>query len=331
MEWEQEVALFLDNELPPGRRARLEGHLSQCAACSRFSHALQREERLLAGHIRHEAREWAPDEAFTQGVMNAVRRETAASGRNFSAKPLADWFKAQIRQSRWQATAAVSLLICAAGALAAVWVGNVEAEQFVTVKRNGDNYPARTRESFFVRNENGEFFEFPDGSVVYATQNTWFIIQSYPKMYESSTVGAERRLELKFGELFLHVKPANEGFSVVCANAAAKVFGTQFYISFNRGEYKRSFVGVREGRVLVEKRNQKGYTVLGENQCTRVSGLDEKIVMDTPFTISSELRKQLNQFNMILLYRLYESRDFDPGIYELDGMQNREFMVAQNQ
>jgi hypothetical protein len=299
-EWEQEIILFLDNELSPQGHARVKKHIKKCAACAEFCRELEREEYLLSGAVRQEAESFLPADSFTDSVMKALPDsrpldlgwkvvELVLSGSRFV------W-----AQAVNHAAIAASLLICLIGTLVTLKMGYVKENPTLYITRNQTLYPCYVKEPILVTRPEGEFFEFPDGSLAYATKDTWFTIESYQEEKNNSNVGKDRQISLKFGELFLDVRPAKEGFTVSCANSKAKVFGTQFYVSANLGEYFVTTVAVREGQVMVEKQNLTGYTVIKAGEMTRIFGKNNRIALGLPETINSILLKKLIRFDSSL-------------------------------
>ncbi len=298
-EWEQEIILYLDHELSPKGRARVERHLSRCLSCARYYREIEREEYLLSGYLSHEVQPSFPENLFTDEVMNALPDSKPRTYGRKALELLLSVTRQISARDRWHVAVAASILICLAGVLVTLTMGNVPQEQFVQIKRLGQFYPYRIHEPIYITNSQGEFFEFPDGSIAYAVRDTCFTIESYQEGSSDSNVGMDRQLRLKFGALFLDVRPAKERFSVICSTARASVFGTQFYIHINRGPQKEAIVAVREGRVQVEKlgQDQMANTVLDERQMTRVYSANGIVRLHAPKLIDSALLRNLDLFD----------------------------------
>jgi hypothetical protein len=298
-EWEQEIVLYLDDELSPQGRSRVERHLSRCLSCSSFYRELEREEYLLAGRLCHEAHPFFPTDEFTDEVMNTL---PVSNPRTYSRK-IVELVCAVSRiaasKGHRHVAVAASILICLAGVLVTLSMGNMPQERMVKIKRFGTFYDYRIHEPIYVTDSRGEFFEFPDGTTAVATNGTCFTIESYQEGSSDSNVGEDRQLRLMFGALFLDVRAAKERFSVRCANARASVFGTQFYIHINRGPHKETTVAVRQGRVQVEKlgQDQMVNTVLSERQMTRVYSTNGVVRLQTPSPIDGALLRDLDLFD----------------------------------
>ncbi len=297
-EWEQEIILYLDNELSPKSRSRVESHLSRCSSCAWFYRQLEREECLIAGHLYHETHVHLPSDEFTDEIMGNL---PDSKPRTYTRKVVELMLSASrevASKGKWHVTIAASILICLAGALATLSVGHVPKEEFINIKRYNKWYPCRIHEPIVISDLNGEFFEFPDGSIAYATYGTCFTIESYQEGSSDSNVGRDRQLRLKMGSLFLDIRPRKERFSVVCSNARASVFGTQFYIDIDYGPKKTTTVAVREGRVQVEKlgHNQTATTVLDTGQMTRVYSANGVYQLQPPSQITGALLRQLDVF-----------------------------------
>lgn len=299
LEWEQEVTLYLDRELPTSSIGRVERHVQSCEMCSRFLLQLEREEQLLAGALRHDADEFF----FNMNLANQVMEALPAYQPNPLVRRFQLW-KQQVHEffqaeGRRHLALALSMCICVIGILFALKVGNVEEQQYLHIKHNTTLVRTTLPDLFLSATMDGDYFEFPDTSLVYATFGTWFTVEAYQQDSGVSAVGTERRLSLKTGEMFVDVHPEQEGFSIVCSNAKATVFGTQFYIAINPGPDKETVIAVREGTVMVEKqgRNQVGSTVVNGGQMTKVITKDGKVILRSPVPISAELLERLDRFS----------------------------------
>jgi len=186
----------------------------------------------------------------------------------------------------------------------------VEEEHFVHIKRNGTLMRITPFEPIYISRPEGEFIEFPDGSLAYATYDTWFSVNAYQDEGGASNVGTDRRLSLNSGELYIDVRPAKEGFSVLCPNSRTMVFGTQFYIRINSGPMKETTVVVRTGQVSVEKlgKDQMASTIVEKGFMTKVFSYDGTVRMRVPYKADSVLMKRLHLFN-----EAKETRTAQPG------------------
>lgn len=307
-EWEQEIYLYLDNELSSSGRERVERHLEKCDRCSRFCRVSEQEEQLLAGRLRHQAEFDFLQEAIADCVMDGIpvlQPKTLVQRVVELGCRTAHFFYDQ--NHRHYALAA-SLMICVAGILAAMNM-EVPEDHRIQIKRNSTYYPANVMDPILVSLNGGETFEFPyDGSVIYASKDTIFTILSYPKKENDSyNIGVDRRLNLISGELFVEVKPSptKEGFSIVNANSEIRVYGTQFYVSVKRDPIKVTTVAVSRGQVIVDKRGeQRGSTILKAREMTQVvTGRNNQNSLANPKQINSNTLRRLNKFNDFLDHR----------------------------
>lgn len=300
MEWEQEIVLYHDNELSPESCLRVEKHLRKCSRCSEYYTALAREERFMAGRLRHQFAAPLSNRAFTDQVMRRLPAQPlSASERAMEwAKEYAEWMFASGRRS---VALAMTLLICALGAYWAVQVGLHIEETTLNIQRNGAIFRTTLLEPLSSTFETGEYFELPDGSILYATQGTWFQIESFPNHDEErSDIEEERRIKLVLGELFIDVQSRRETFSVVIENnAKITVHGTQFYVATDRySNVIQTKVAVREGRVNIEKmRNQLGATYIHSEEMTSVNTINGSIQLQFPETIDPLLLERLDLFD----------------------------------
>ena len=132
LEWEQELMLFLDNELSSNRRSRVEKHVLHCSSCARFSHELQREELLLAGHLQHEVQEPVAGPVWTERVMQAIPHTATQRFRWRMTESFVDFSHFLLAEGRWHVAVALSILICVVGKLAVIRVRDVDAESFLS-------------------------------------------------------------------------------------------------------------------------------------------------------------------------------------------------------
>ena len=240
IEWEQETILYLDNELPDSGRSRVEKHMRQCKFCSALYREMERETQLIGGRLRHLAEVGMPDIYdnrsgncglnFTNAVMNSLPTSSVVSlqGR---VKEKIRYISEMIKgPARIHLAVAASLLICILSIFTAFQFNAKTQNTCIAIKRNGVTQQIAMLNPILVSYEDGEFFEFPDGSIAYATKNTAFNIVSYQQGSDPKRIGTDRRIDLMQGEMFFDVEPANEGFNVICANAKTTVFGTQFLV-----------------------------------------------------------------------------------------------------
>jgi len=302
-EWEQEIGLYLDNELSESNRERVERHLKRSEASARYYRILQREEQHLAGRLRHEIQPYLKSSQFTNSVMDAL----PAHPTHPLWHKIKSWSKATIvffRTPGYSRVAlAASILVCVAGILASLYLSTPEEPRILNLKKNGRIVSMTLPEYILVNHLEGEFYEFPDTSFAYAVTGTLFSIENYQEGSGEAYVGNDRRLTLNNGELYIDVNPQNEGFTVETGNAKVTVFGTQFYIS---SKNRITTVAVREGKVMVEKngRNQHGNTLVTAGQTTKVLTQDGNIILSHPKPINSALKENLNLFN-----DAYQNRD----------------------
>ena len=77
--FENEVALFAGGDLPAGRRARVESHLRECAACRTLADDLRAEQALL-GELRDDPLEDALADTMVARVHHRVLAEVGRAG-----------------------------------------------------------------------------------------------------------------------------------------------------------------------------------------------------------------------------------------------------------
>lgn len=316
-QWEQELMLYLDGELNRDDALRIETHLVECPACEEFYHGLTREERLLAGHLRHEIEANRPDSAFTHSVMERLPEHTPSV-----VAVLRHALTRRVPRLRWGTVAvAATLLVCCVAIVATLNTGTPLEEQLIRVVRNGIVEAKPLYSLYYVDNDNGEFFELPDGSTLYATRGTWFSIDSFPKDDPGSTiVQNDRMISLKVGEVFAQVNRAKEAFSIVTANSQTRVFGTHFYVGADGT--RETTVAVRKGRVYVDKiaRGQIGAVelvggieingrVVGAKMTTVQTRDDRQVILDSPSDISGELLDRLAVF-----FQAVQNRSLRPDV-----------------
>lgn len=297
-EWEQEVVLYHDGELSESGCARVDRHLNKCADCASFLSDLSQEELMLAGRLRRQVSAFTPGPQFSAGVMNLLEHRNPETIWTRLQHALYDLTVVTFIRSRPHMAAAISLLVCLVGALMSAQVGDVANEQYFNITRSGKVLRTTLYDLMYVARPEGEFFELPDGSTLYASPGTWFSVESFQEGGGAVSVGSDRRISLKSGEIFIDVRPAKEAFSVVTANSKTTVFGTQFYVGVEVGANKHTLVGVREGRVIVEKlgRSVMGSTVLTNGQQTNVITRNGKTVLQAPDPIDEELLARLDRF-----------------------------------
>ncbi len=304
-EWMQEIVLLIDNELPENRRQATESHIAQCRACQVYYHSALREERLLAGQVQHDCNPLPP--AFANQIMAEVDRHAVPSYLQISFNHMYNVYEYLKGEGKWHAAVAVSIFVCFIATYMSFQVRNPADIYRVPMLKNGEPYTAILPERFHVNSNKGEFFYFPvDGSVVYATSGTSFVLSDYPKNIANAPIDAERRLELQYGDLFLDVAKADQGFTVITLNAETKVWGTQFLVSASKGKNKHTRVAVYEGSVMVEKRNHHGYTVLSDNLMTQISGIANSITMLPPREMGAKLKAHFRVFDNAIDKKTYQ-------------------------
>ncbi|MGC9329113.1 MAG: FecR domain-containing protein [Candidatus Hinthialibacter sp.] len=301
-EWEQEILLYMDHELSPDSCERVQRHLVRCDECARFYRIMDREEQLLSGRLRHQVELTTEPDVIADLVMRDIPAfQPITFSQRVKEQVSAAAFYLFDRDRRHYSLAA-SILICVFGLLLTMRVGNVAEVKDINIVRTGQVIPIAPKEPIFVFLDEGEFIQLPDDSVIYAMKDTYFSVNSCNmNPLESSSINEERSLQLFSGKLCIHVSPhpAKIGFSVVCPNAKATVFGTQFYISTTTGANKVTEVGVREGSVMVEKRgkNQVGLTILEDKEMTTVSSFNGRVNLRSPYPLRPDLRRLLDCFN----------------------------------
>lgn len=300
-EWEQEILLYMDRELSPESSDRVQRHLERCDECARFYRIIDREEQLLSGRLRHKVEMTADPDVIADLVMRDI---PAFQPINFSQRAVGHVTTALLYlmdRNRRHYSLAASILICVAGVLFALQAGTVAEEKYINIVRGGSYIRVAPKEPILITSDEGEFFDLPDNSVVYATKDTCFSIDSYSMENDNSSINEERSLKLISGSLYIDVQPhpMKIGFNVVCANAKATVFGTQFYVHTTTGQNKTTEVGVREGRVMVEKlgKSQIGSTLISPKEMTSVSSFNGKVYLRYPYALRTDIRRILDCFN----------------------------------
>jgi len=307
-EWMQEIVLLIDNELPDCRRKQTDEHIHHCRDCQVYYHSLLREDRLLAGRIQHDTQALSP--SFSFEVMNSIEKQTIPSLMEKMYNRFAVMYKYMLAEGTWHTAVAVTILGCIFATYMSFHLGNAADPYYLPMMKNGELYTAVLPDDFIVNDDNGEFFYLPDGTVIYAAKNTSFVLTDYPKNVLEDPIDAERRIILWYGQLYLNVAPASQGFTVITPNAETKVFGTQFYVYSSLGRTnKHTTVAVKKGKVMVEKRNQNGYTVLTDNLMTQISGIADTITMMKPLTMPSNIRDALNAFAAAVETKAYEHHE----------------------
>lgn len=304
-EWMQEIVLLIDNELPDCRRQQTDAHIQHCRNCQVFYHALLREDRLLAGRVQHDTQDITP--VFTGLVMNTIEKQTYPTLIEILFKRTAVFYDYMAAEGKWHTAVTVTILGCLFATYLSFQLGNAADPYYLPMMKNGEPYTAILPDDFTVTDNNGEFFYLTDGSVIYAAKNTRFVLTDYPKNIDDDPVDTERRVILWYGHLYLDVAPANQGFTVVTPNAETKVFGTQFYVYSSIGSNKNTTVAVKEGRVMVEKINHNGFTVLTGNLMTQIQGVAGKITMAKPFKVPLMIQNALNAFAYAVETKAYEN------------------------
>lgn len=329
-EWEQEIVLYLDNEISAEMGLRVEKHLRKCSECSAYYAEVAREERFLAGRIRHAVEADLPGEAFTAQVMRSLPEQPLGwvdQVKQYVAEGGA-WLMAPRQRSL---AFALTLLICSIGLYFTLYVGQQTQERYLNIQRSGSLFRTTLMEPFYIDNPAGERFGLPDGSVLFATRGTWFSIDSFPDAKTSNAnIGEDRRISLKSGEVFIDVEPAKEAFSVVTMNSKTTVFGTQFYVRTDSHQdgYRDTLVAVREGRVIVAKQGRKpmGSTELTDQQMTRVTTLKENTHLQVPCRVEEDLHTRLESIFHSLAKPAGEQNQLIPlveGLPGMDGFSNR--------
>ena len=302
-EWEQEIMLYMDHELSPDSCERVQRHLTRCEECARLYRIMDREEQLLSGRIRNQLDTTVDPETFADFVMSEIPAYQPITLPQRVMEYTGAAFNYVFDANRRHYSLAASILICVIGILFAMRVGGVTEERYIHIVRNGTVTPVLPTEPILVSQlqSEGEFFELPDGSLVYATKNTCFSIDAYPDYQnkDTSNIDSERSLTLISGEICIDVIPSKEGFSVNTSNAKAKVFGTQFFVGTASRPNKVTVVGVRTGKVMVEKRgkNQLGYTVLEPRDMTKVTTVNQNVSIPGTYSLHPNLKRLLNCFN----------------------------------
>ncbi len=312
-EWEQEIGLYVDNELPESSRERVERHLKRSEASACYYRILQREEQHMAGRLRHKIQPFLKSDQFVDSVMDSL----PAHPTHPLWHKVKSWSEAAFvffRTPGYSRVAlAVSILVCVAGILASRYLSTPEEPRFLNLKKNGRIISITLPEYILVdRQSAGEFYEFPDTSFAYAEPGTLFSVENFQEGGGVANVGTDRRLTLSYGEMYIDVHPEQEGFTVECVNAKVTVFGTQFYVSSKDG---KTIIAVREGKVMVEKhgRNQNGNTLISNNQMTEVISNNGNVIMRHPKKITSLLKERLDLFNEAYLKRSQtKGMPFDP-------------------
>lgn len=249
-EWEQEIWLYLDNELPEEDRIRVERHLENCRRCREFLVDIRPVEDCIRSHFHAAVAEPLP-ENFTDEVMDNLpgmvaqpryRRFWLALRRNLTPQAIGPAVR------RHPATVAALFLLCV-GTLFSMWLGRVEEDYRVRlIAHDGEAFRLRLSESIRCTNLDGRTYELPDGSMLFARSGAVFSIEAYQNH------GDDRWISLRRGEIWLDVETeSKEGFTVSTPQARVKVIGTCFAV---RLKQRMTCVEVARGSVLVENIDQ---------------------------------------------------------------------------
>lgn len=246
-EWEQEIWLYLDNELPEEDRIRVERHLENCRRCREFLVDIRPVESCIRSHFDAAAAHPLP-ENFTDEVINYLPSMIAlpryrslwlALGRYLTPRVIGGAMR------RHPVTVAALFLLCV-GSLFSAWLGRVEYDYRVKVIASGERaFLVDLSESIWCEDPDGQLYELPDESLLFAQSGAVFSIEAYQNH------GDDRWISLKRGEIWLDVitKDQREGFTVSTPEARVKVMGTCFAV---RREERKTCVQVVRGSVLVE-------------------------------------------------------------------------------
>lgn len=293
-QWEEDIILYLDGELSAEQGLEVEKHLMNCPQCAGFFNQIAREERLLAGQLLHRMESTPRPDSIAPAVMNAL----PSHPQTFPQRLVRSFLSRQPVSRRTLAVAA-TLLICLVASFISMQMAPVQQEQVVLVARNGLSEPKPLFSGYYVENPDGDYFDLPDGSSLYATSGTFFTIESFPRPdSEDNPVAIDRRLRLHSGELFIRVQKRDEdAFTVVSANSKTTVFGTHFYVGVT--EPRQTVVAVRRGQVHVDKRarNQIGAVQLTDERMTRVTtGSNGVVELLRSHTVDTDLLNRLAYF-----------------------------------
>jgi len=246
-EWEAEILQYLDGELGESDRLRVERHVQTCRRCRAFLADMGPIERSIDQHFRATASENPLPEDFIQKVMSSLPSmislpwhwKIRLAIREFSSR---EGLKRLIGQHPVTAGALVLFVI---GTLSSIWLNHLEYDYRVKINAWGNKtFDVSLSQSVICENPNGQMYELPDGSLIFAQPGAVFSVEAYQKH------GDDRWVRLRRGEVWLDVRgDVREGFTVTTPEARLKVTGTCFAVKL---EPDVSTVEVARGNVLVE-------------------------------------------------------------------------------
>ncbi len=247
-EWEQEILLYLDNELSPESRTRLEGHLNRCVHCRRFVEDQRRFESELGFDLRLKQRSHTLPNDFTEKIIENLP----------GMLPLHRWQRLRLfweqtwcPQHWWQFTVRHAAVVISLFLLIVIGGGsfflNIPEEDYdvrvIQVAKKAFLIPLG--EPITNTAKEKVMYRLPDNSHIIVQPDSSFRIDAYQHQ------GDDRALSMSRGEIWCDVLPSDEGFSVTTPHAIVRVMGTRFSVKVTSAETK---VEVVEGQVLIEKR-----------------------------------------------------------------------------
>ncbi len=246
-EWEQEIWLYLDGELSPEDRLRVERHLENCRRCREFLADVQPFQDRLYSHFQASAESHPLSKNFTRKIMSELpgmvpkpwhKRLWSLLRYNLTGKAIKQTF-------RYHPVTAMALFLVCAVTLFSIWLVNQGGHRSVTVKPyGGEPFKVGLSENMRCDSPEGEVLELPDGSLMVARSGAVFSIDAY------QNDGEGRWISLRRGTVLFDVQTVPmEGFTVTTPQATVKVMGTCFAVALDGRETK---VEVASGSVLVE-------------------------------------------------------------------------------
>lgn len=247
-EWEEEILLYLDNELPPEGRARVELHLQRCVHCQRFMGEQRRIETELGFDLRLKQRAHSLPADFTHSVtanlpgmkpLPFVQRWLIAWENTWRPD---DWWAGICRHAAVAVSLLLLLLVGGGSSLLDASDENYGI-QIVEVGKRAFTLPMGN----MIANDSDHtvMYRLPDYSHILALPKTSFHIDSYQHL------GDDRAIRIARGEIWCDVLPTSEGFSVKTPHATVRVIGTRFAVKV---ALDKTGIDVVRGQVLAEKR-----------------------------------------------------------------------------
>lgn len=280
-EWEREILLYIDNELPPEGRTRVEHHLGHCNPCGHYYEEQRRIEAELGFDLRLHQRAHPLPLDFDEHIAGTLPRMKMLSlGQRMAIfleehwRPDAWW--AYTRRHAAVATSLLLLLMVGGGSSLLNLPQARYDVQVIEVAKRAFLQPVG--ESISNNTSLDIMYRLPDMSHIIAKPNSSFAFDAYQRR------GDDRALRMTRGELWCDVLPTEQGFSVTTPHAIVRVIGTRFAVKVSPTE---TSVDVIEGQVLIEKRDQ-GYPKTAAVRAGRHSAVPRRGRIQVPSKLDAK-------------------------------------------